>query len=94
VPVPALHGGAVGGLVPRLQPSEKVGVVFDQRSALRRMTAQQLLELGTYQVVYLRAGIHDGERLLLLYGADGSPLAITNAVETAAEHGLAFVTVH
>ena len=80
------------------QPSEKVGVVFDQRSALRRMTAQQLLELGTHQVVYLRAGIHDGERLFLLYSADGSPLAIANAVETAAEiaaeHGLAFATVH
>jgi hypothetical protein len=80
------------------QPSENLGVIRDQRSALRQMTAQQLLQLGTRQVVYLRVGVHDGETLFLLYGADGSPLAIADAVETAAEmaaeHGLAFVTVH
>jgi hypothetical protein len=73
------------------QPNEMIG-------AVRQMTAQQLLQLGTRQVVYLRVGIHDGERLFLLYGADGSPLAIADAVETAAEiaarHGLAFATVH
>jgi hypothetical protein len=80
------------------EPSEKIGVNRDQRSALRQMTAQQLLQLGTRQVVYLKAGMHDGERLFVLYGADGSPLAVAAVVETAvemaAEHGLAFVTVH
>ena len=80
------------------EPSEKIGVIRDQRSALRQMTAQQLLQLGTRQVVYLKAGMHDGERLFVLYGADGSPLAIADAVEIAvemaAEHGLAFVAVH
>jgi hypothetical protein len=66
--------------------------------AVRQMTAQQLLQLGARQVVYLRIGVHDGERLFLLYGADGSPLAIADAVETAveiaAQQGLAFATVH
>jgi hypothetical protein len=80
------------------EPSEKIGVIRDQRSALRQMTAQQLLQLGTRLVVYLKAGMHDGERLFVLYGADGSPLAIADAVETAVEladeRGLAFVTVH
>ena len=62
------------------------------------MTAQQLLQLGTDQVVYLRVGIHDGRPLFVLYGADGQPLALADAVgaavEMAAEHGLSVVSVH
>jgi hypothetical protein len=57
-----------------------------------------LLDLGTCQVVYLRAGTCDGERLFVLYGADGVPLVTVDDIETvveiAAEHGLAFVSVH
>jgi hypothetical protein len=79
-------------------PDEKISVVRDQRSALRQMTAQQLLLLGTHQVVYLRAGIHDGKLLYILYGADGQALALAEtpdtAAEMAAEHGLACVSVH
>jgi hypothetical protein len=71
----------------------------DRRTAaLRQMTVDQLLDLGTRQVVYLKTCIRDGERLFVLYGADGEPLAMVGAVETAvemaAEHGLAFVSVH
>jgi hypothetical protein len=62
------------------------------------MTVDQLLDLGTCQVAYLRAGTCDGERLFVLYGADGVPLVTVDDVETvveiAAEHGLAFVAVH
>ena len=80
------------------ESGEAVGIIRDQASALRQMTAEQLLQLGARQVVYLKAGMHDGERLFVLYGADGSPLAIADAVETAAEmaarQGLAFVSVH
>jgi hypothetical protein len=69
-----------------------------QTAALRQMTVDQLLHLGTCQVVYLRAGTFDGERLFVLYGADGAPLVTVDDVETvveiAAEHGLAFVSVH
>jgi hypothetical protein len=69
-----------------------------QTAALRQMTVDQLLDLGTCQVVYLRAGTCDGERLFVLYGADGLPLVTADDVETvveiAAEHGLAFVSVH
>jgi len=71
----------------------------DRRAAaLRQMTADQLLDLGTRQVVYLRAGTYDGERLFVLYAADGEPLAmvedVETAVEVAAEHDLEFVAVH
>jgi hypothetical protein len=69
-----------------------------QTAALRQMTVDQLLGLGTCQVVYVRAGKCDGERLFVLYGADGVPLVTADDVETvveiAAEHGLAFVSVH
>jgi hypothetical protein len=62
------------------------------------MTADQLRGLGTHQFVYLRAGMCGGERLLVLYGADGEPLTtaddVETAVEIAAEQGLKFISVH
>jgi hypothetical protein len=67
-------------------------------TALRQMTPEQLLHLGTRQVVYLRSGMCDGEPAFVLHGADGAPLVMAGDVETAVEiavkHGLAFVTVH
>ena len=67
-------------------------------TALRQMTPDQLLHLGTRQVVYLRSGMCDGELAFVLHRADGAPLVMTGDVETAieiaAKHGLAFVTVH
>jgi hypothetical protein len=71
----------------------------DRRTAsLRQMTVDQLLDLGTSRVAYLRTGMWDGERLFALIGADGVPLATVDSVETAvevaAEHGLAFISVH
>ena len=69
-----------------------------QTAALREMTVDQLRGLGTCRVAYLRSGTCDGERLFVLYGADGVPLVTVDDVETgveiAAEHGLAFVSVH
>ena len=43
-------------------------------AALRQMTADQLLDFGTRQLAYLRTGMCDGERLFVLYRADGMPL--------------------
>jgi hypothetical protein len=67
-------------------------------AALRQMTTEQLLHLGTRQVVYVKAGMHDGEPAFLVYGADGTPLVIVDTVEAAAEmaaeYGLGFVAVH
>jgi hypothetical protein len=67
-------------------------------SALRQMSAEQLLHLGTRQVVYLKSGMCDGAMLFVLYGADGSPLMVAEDVETAAamavDCGLNFVAVH
>lgn len=62
------------------------------------MTAEQLRRLGECRVVYLKAGIHDGELAFVLYGAAGTPLVVVDtvedAVEMAAERGLDFITVH
>jgi len=67
-------------------------------TALRRMTVEQLLQLGTSQVVYLRAGMRDGKLAFMLYGADGLPLALVDDVDTAVEmvveNGLCFAIVH
>jgi hypothetical protein len=81
-----------------MSPIGPVGVVRDKRSALRQMSAEQLQQLGTDHVVYLRAGFRDGAPLFVVYGADGKPMALADTVDTAAdmaaEHGLAFVSVH
>jgi hypothetical protein len=67
-------------------------------AALRKMTSEQLRHLGARQVVYLKAGMRDGELAFVLYGADGIPIltvdTVDAAVETVAEHGLGFVAVH
>ncbi|HET8996797.1 MAG TPA: DUF1150 family protein [Acetobacteraceae bacterium] len=67
-------------------------------AALRRMSAEQFLQLGVDQVAYVRAAQHDGTPFFLVHGADGVPLAsvdaLEDAVEMAAEHGFEFVTVH
>jgi hypothetical protein len=67
-------------------------------AALRQMTEEQLLHLGTRQVVYLKTGTNDGELAFMLYSADGTPLVMVDSVEAAvemvAEHGLGFVSVH
>ncbi len=84
---------------PISEPGEMRNGAEDQMiNALRQMTPEQLLYLGERQVAYLRAGMCDGEMRFVLFGADGTPLARTDAVETAvemaAEHGLAFIAIH
>jgi hypothetical protein len=68
-------------------------------TALRRMTVEQLLQLGTRQVVYLKAGMHDGELgPFALYGADGTFITafdtFEEAVEIVAANDLHIVTIH
>ena len=66
----------------------------DQRTtSLRQMIADQLLDVGTRGMAYLRAGTRDGERLVVLYGADGMPLVMVPDVETAVEIA-EFIAVH
>ena len=66
-----------------------------QQTALGRMSAESL---GTRQMVYLRAGTCGDEKLFVLFGADGVPLATVDeveaAVEMAAECGLQLIAVH
>ena len=80
------------------QPAGKIGLVRDKRSALRLMTTEQLLQLGTCQVAYLKAGVRNGKWFFVVFGADGEPLAAVGAVEAAlemtADYGLALVSVH
>ena len=90
-------GGAsdVGGVTMNMHPIRESS---DQLiTALRQMTVEQLLQLGTRQVVYLKAGMHDGEMAFVLYRADGIPLVAVDDMETAvemvAENGLRFATI-
>ena len=46
----------------------------DNRSVLRWMTSEQLLDLGMNQVVYLKSGMCDGRMLFVLFGADDPEL--------------------
>ena len=72
-------------------------VTRDSRSA-RRMTSEQLLDLGMNQVVYLKSGMCNGKMVFVLFGADGTPAVVADdvgaAVRTAIEQGLSFVAVH
>jgi hypothetical protein len=81
------------------EPGKTMIDAGDQTTAvLRHITAEQLLHLGTRQVVYLKSGLRDGEPVFVVYGADGIPLVmvdnVATAVEMVTEHGLGFVTVH
>jgi hypothetical protein len=92
-------GSAAMDMNPMGEAGEMMIDAGDQRTAaLRRMTAEQLLQLGTRQVVYLKAGMRNGELAFVLYGADGKPLVMVDTVETAlemaAENGLGFVAIH
>ena len=84
----------IGGVIMDVHPISDDQLI----TALRRMTVEQLLQLGTSQVVYLRAGMRDGKLAFMLYGADGLPLALVDDVETAVEmvveNGLSFAAVH
>jgi hypothetical protein len=64
----------------------------------RAMTAEQFLELGARQVMYMKSDTRDGETLFTLYGANGTPYvtfdAIGVGVELVAKLGLSLVAVH
>jgi hypothetical protein len=74
-------------------------VSIEQRiTALRQMTAEQLLNLGKPEFVYLKARLSEGDLIFVLYAADGAPILsaddLEQAAEAAAELGLEFITVH
>ena len=64
----------------------------------RAMTAEQFLQLGARQVMYIKSDTRDGETLFTLYGANGTPFvtfyAIWIGVELVAKLGLSVVAVH
>ena len=65
---------------------------------IRHMTSAEFRRLGVRSVVYLRAGLLDGELAYAIHAADGVPMAVVGdvdeAVALASEHGMAFVAVH
>jgi hypothetical protein len=85
-------------LHPLNEVSATAGAIRDSRSALPRVTPEQLLHLGMNQVVCLKSGMCDGRMLFVLFGADGMPVVVADdvdiAVETAVNQGLSFAAVH
>ena len=84
---------------PMDEPGETMIDVADQKvAAARQISVEQLRHLGTRQMAYLKCGMRNGELLFVVYGADGTPLVMVDAVETAvelaAQRGLGFVAVH
>ena len=65
--------------------SDSIGIVDPNIAALRRITTEQLLELGRRQIAYLRTGLRDGALIFILYGADGAPIVMVESIERAAK---------
>jgi hypothetical protein len=81
------------------RPGETVGQNLDVlEDEVRHMTTAQFRRLGVRSVVYLRAGLMNGEMAFAIHAADGIPMAVVedvdSAVALACEHGMAFVAVH
>jgi hypothetical protein len=73
---------------PMGEPGTTMIETGDQTSAvLRHITPEQLLRLGTRQVVYLRSGIRDGERAFAVYGADGITTGVIDTVVALLDRG-------
>lgn len=79
-------------------PSDSVGLVQPNNAALRQITTEQLLHLGKCQIAYLKTGLHDGEPIFILCGADGAPIVMVESVARAAQAAmhlrLELVAVH
>jgi hypothetical protein len=81
------------------KPGESVGHEVDAAADdVRHMSTAQLRCLGVTSVVYLRAGMMNGEVAYAIHAADGIPMAVVQDVDAAValayEHGMAFVAVH
>jgi hypothetical protein len=60
--------------------------------------ADRFRNLGVRRVVYLKAGMRDGEQAIVIYGADGVALDVVDGLDTALEKlartGLSLVALH
>ncbi|GBR43730.1 hypothetical protein AA106556_0192 [Neokomagataea tanensis NBRC 106556] len=52
-------------------------------SDLRHITDQQLRVLGMSRLAYVRAGVEDGEAVMIIHAADGTPMAVADDEESA-----------
>jgi len=50
---------------------------------LRRITGPQLLTLGMSRLAYVRSVMHEGEMLVAIHAADGTPMAVAEDEESA-----------
>jgi hypothetical protein len=59
---------------------------------------EQFRYLGLRRIVYLKAGMLNGERAFVIYSADGIALEVVDAMDTALEKvalsGFSLVAVH
>ncbi len=81
------------------EPGESIGINVDVPAEdVRHMSAAQFRRLGVRSLVYLRAGLLNGEMAYAIHAADGIPMAVVadvdEAVALASQHGMAFVAVH
>lgn len=79
------------------QPAESNGssrVIFD----IRRLTTEQLAQLGLQQLAYIRPVMVNGEQGFAIHAADGTPMAVAGdrdvAVAAVLEHELVPASVH
>ncbi|MFT8523059.1 DUF1150 family protein [Gluconobacter oxydans] len=50
---------------------------------LRRITGAQLLTLGMSHLAYVKSVMHDGELVVAIHAADGTPMAVAEDEESA-----------
>lgn len=50
---------------------------------LRLITVPQLRTLGMSQLAYVRSVMHDGELMVAIHAADGTPMAVADDEESA-----------
>jgi hypothetical protein len=60
--------------------ADSVAIAVPDIAALRRITAEALLQLGMRQIAYLKPGLHETEPAFTLVAADGIPVI---ALETS-----------
>lgn len=50
---------------------------------IRRITGAEFLALGMSQIAYMKSVTHDGEQLVAIHAADGTPMAVADDEESA-----------
>lgn len=64
----------------------------------RKMTAEQLMQLGMADLAYVKAVVYDGQEAFAIHAADGSPMAMAAdramAMAAIVQHEMVPALVH